>query len=102
VRASSGLALSSRNGYLSDRQLIEAAGLNAALGRVATALRSGRTDWGSLEEEALSALTARGWLPDYVAIRGRDDLGDPRGGDRLVVLGAASLGGTRLIDNLEV
>ena len=101
VRASSGLALSSRNGYLSDRQLVEAAGLNATLGRVATALRSGRTDWATLEEEALGALTARGWLPDYVAIRGRDDLGDPRGGDRLVVLGAASLGGTRLIDNLE-
>ncbi len=102
VRNSSGLALSSRNGYLSDPQLIEAAGLHAELGRVAAALSTGRTDWADLEQEALAALTARGWRPDYVAIRGRDDLGDPRNGDRLVVLGAANLGGTRLIDNLEV
>jgi pantoate--beta-alanine ligase len=102
VRDSSGLALSSRNGYLSHRQLIEAAELNATLGHVAAALRSGRTDWTALEQEALDALTARGWRPDYVAIRGRDDLGEPRIGDRLVVLGAANLGGTRLIDNLEV
>lgn len=102
VRDSSGLALSSRNGYLNDRQLIEAARLNATLGNVAAALRSGRTDWAILEQEAAHGLTARGWRPDYVAIRGRHDLGAPRSGDRLVVLGAAHLGGTRLIDNLEV
>jgi pantoate--beta-alanine ligase len=102
VRDGSGLALSSRNGYLNDRQLVEAAQLNVVLGHVAAAIRSGRTDWSALEQRAAHALTARGWRPEYVAIRGGDDLGEPRSGDRLVVLGAASLGGTRLIDNLEV
>jgi pantoate--beta-alanine ligase len=102
VRDSSGLALSSRNGYLDDPQRIEAAQLHAALERTAAALNSGRTDWAVLEREAAETLTARGWQPDYVAIRRRQDLGDPASGDRLVVLGAARLAGTRLIDNLEV
>jgi pantoate--beta-alanine ligase len=102
VRDSSGLALSSRNGYLSDRQRVEAAQLRAVLGHVAAALRSGRTDWAILERQATDALAARGWRPDYVAIRRQDDLRDPAIGDRLVVLGAARLDGTRLIDNLNV
>jgi pantoate--beta-alanine ligase len=102
VRDDSGLALSSRNGYLNDAQRIEAAQLNAVLGRVAAALQSGRTDCADSRSSAAQALATRGWRPDYVAIRRKDDLGDPRSGDRLVVLGAANLGGTRLIDNLEV
>jgi pantoate--beta-alanine ligase len=102
VRASSGLALSSRNGYLNEAELIEAAQLNTTLGGVAAALKSGRTDWAALEQQASAALTVRGWRPDYVAIRRIGDLGEPDGGDRLVVLAAAKLGGTRLIDNLEV
>jgi pantoate--beta-alanine ligase len=102
VRASSGLALSSRNGYLNEAELIEAAQLNTALGGVAAALKSGRTDWAALEQQASAALTVRGWRPDYVAIRRIGDLGEPDGGDRLVVLAAAKLGSTRLIDNLEV
>jgi pantoate--beta-alanine ligase len=102
VRDSSGLALSSRNGYLNDRQRVEAAQLSAVLRNVMSELGSGRTDWPNIEREAEGALAARGWRPDYVAIRNQSDLGAPVNGDRLVVLGAAMLDGTRLIDNLEV
>jgi pantoate--beta-alanine ligase len=101
VRDSTGLALSSRNGYLSDRERVEAAQLHAALSKAAAAAKSGRTDWQRLERDATDALIARGWRPDYVAIRDRADLGDPAPGDRLVALGAAALGSTRLIDSLE-
>jgi pantoate--beta-alanine ligase len=102
IRDSSGLALSSRNGYLSDIQRVEAAELNAVLNGVAAALKTNRTDWASLEREAAAVLTGRGWSPDYVAIRNRADLLVPTPGDDLVVLGAARLAGTRLIDNVEV
>ncbi len=101
IRDSTGLALSSRNGYLSDRERIEAAQLYAVLSKTATAAKSGRTDWQGLERDATDALIARGWRPDYVAIRNRTDLGNPAARDRLVALGAAVLGGTRLIDSLE-
>ena len=56
----------------------------------------------ALEARALQALTARGWQPDYLTVRRRSDLQPPQAGDALVVLGAARLGRTRLIDNLEV
>ena len=102
VRDSSGLALSSRNGYLSDLQRVEAAELNAVLNSVAAALKANRPDWATLEQEAADALTRRGWRPDYVAIRNQADLLAPTPGAALVVLGAAKLGGTRLIDNVEV
>ena len=102
VRDSSGLALSSRNGYLSDLQRVEAAELNAVLNSVAAALKASRSDWATLEQEAADALTRRGWRPDYVAIRNQADLLAPKPGAALVVLGAAKLGGTRLIDNVEV
>jgi pantoate--beta-alanine ligase len=102
VRDSSGLALSSRNGYLSDLQRVEAAELNAVLNGVAAALKADRPDWATLEEEAADALTRRGWRPDYVSIRNQADLLAPTPGAALVVLGAAKLGGTRLIDNVEV
>ena len=102
IRNSSGLALSSRNGYLSDTQRVEAVELNAVLNGVAAALRTNRTDWASLEREAAAVLNGRGWSPDYVAIRNRANLLVPAPGDDLVVLGAARLAGTRLIDNVEV
>jgi pantoate--beta-alanine ligase len=102
VRDASGLALSSRNGYLNDRQQIEAAQLNGVLRSVVAALRSGRADWAALEREASDSLAARGWRPDYIEIRSRADLEAPVNGDRLVVLGAARLDGIRLIDNLEL
>jgi len=102
VRAAGGLAMSSRNGYLSDSQRIEAAQLQAALSTLAAAVRSGRTDWPALEREAMAFLAARGWQPDYVAIRRQSDLRQPSSGSPLVALAAAKLGGTRLIDNVEI
>jgi pantoate--beta-alanine ligase len=107
VRDASGLALSSRNGYLNDSQRAEAAQLHASLSKVAVSARSGRTDWPALEREAQEFLRARGWQPDYVAVRRRSDLREPSAaqpwaGEPLVVLAAARLGGTRLIDNVEI
>ena len=102
VRDSTGLALSSRNGYLSDQQRVEAVQLHAALSEVAAAVKSGRTDWLMLERDAVAALSARGWSPDYIAIRSQSELRDPAPGDRLVILGAAVLAGARLIDSLEL
>jgi pantoate--beta-alanine ligase len=102
VRDASGLALSSRNGYLSGSERSEAAQLHAVLRNMAAAARSGRTDWHALEHEANDFLTARGWQPDYVAIRRRSDLRVASAGEPLVALAAAKLGATRLIDNLEI
>jgi len=101
VRDPTGLALSSRNGYLSGAQRTEAAQLYAVLSKLIDAARSGRTDWGSLERDARDTLSARGWQPDYVAIRRRSDLREASVGEPLVALAAATLGGTRLIDNVE-
>ena len=101
VREPSGLALSSRNGYLDPAQRIEAVELSRGLRAVARALATGRTDFEALEREAQERLTARGWQPDYVSIR-NVDLGAPAPATPLVVLGAAVLGATRLIDNCEV
>jgi pantoate--beta-alanine ligase len=102
VRDPSGLALSSRNGYLSDTQRTEAARLHATLCTLVVAARSGRTDWQRMEHEAMESLTAGGWTPDYVVIRRQLDLLAPSPGAPLVVLAAARLGSTRLIDNEEV
>jgi pantoate--beta-alanine ligase len=106
MRDASGLALSSRNGYLNESQRAEAAQLHASLNKLVAAARSGRSDWRALEREVQQFLSARGWQPDYVAVRRRTDLrepsaGHPSTGEPLVVLAAARLGGTRLIDNLE-
>jgi pantoate--beta-alanine ligase len=101
VRDPIGLALSSRNGYLNESQRAEAAQLHAALRTLALGARSGRTDWQNLERAAQEFLAARGWQPDYVAIRRQSDLREPSTGEALVALAAARLGGTRLIDNLE-
>ncbi len=102
VRDSAGLALSSRNGYLSDSQRDQALQLHGALNTLAAAVKSGRADWQTLEREAREFLGVAGWQPDYVAIRRRSDLGEPSQGEPLVALAAARLGGTRLIDNLEI
>ena len=102
VRDTGGLALSSRNGYLSDAERAEAAQLHACLSWVAAQIKAGRSDWPALESAARDSLSARGWQPDYVAVRRQSDLREPSAGVPLVVLAAARLGGTRLIDNLEV
>ena len=103
MRESSGLALSSRNAYLSDAQRIEAAQLHATLSKLVDKIKAGRTDWHNLEREASESLAARGWQPDYVAIRRQKDLKEPATtNEPLLVLAAARLGVTRLIDNLEI
>jgi pantoate--beta-alanine ligase len=106
-RAKDGLALSSRNGYLSENERTEAPTLFRELNRVAEAIRGGDLDVSLLEKSALDQLIQRGWQPDYFAIRKRIDLQPPTAGDLatqepLVILAAAKLGSTRLIDNLEV
>jgi len=102
TRAGDGLALSSRNGYLSAGERARAAALAQELQDVAGAVRTGHSDWDALEDAAKRRLTRQGWKPDYIAIRRRSDLGAPEEGEALVVLGAARLGATRLIDNLEI
>ncbi|MGA2778742.1 MAG: pantoate--beta-alanine ligase [Steroidobacteraceae bacterium] len=102
VREDSGLALSSRNGYLDDRQRVEAAQLQVAIAEARREAHSGRTDWPAIEQAAIEFLVERGWKPDYVAIRSRSDLRAPTAGRPMVVLGAARIGDTRLIDNLEI
>jgi pantoate--beta-alanine ligase len=102
TRAEDGLALSSRNGYLSATERSEAVALSRALSGISEAFRRGSREWPELESSATRSLIARGWQPDYVAIRRRADLAVPKTGDALVVVAAAKLGATRLIDNLEL
>ena len=103
VRAEDGLALSSRNGYLGADERREAPSLYRILNGVAAALRAGAPDWQGLERRAAAELDGRGWVTDYVAVRRQRDLQSPAAADdALVVLGAARLGSTRLIDNIEV
>ena len=106
-RAEDGLALSSRNMYLTPEERAEAPALYAALNFVAGEMRAGHLDIFSVERDAMAQLSNRGWKPDYISIRKRIDLQPPSAGDLaqgtpLVVLGAAKLGTTRLIDNLEI
>jgi pantoate--beta-alanine ligase len=110
-RAPDGLALSSRNGYLSERERAEAIQLSLALRTLAReALATAEAmpkQLATLESRAMHALAARGWQPDYLTVRRRTDLTPPRTRDAttpesLVVLGAARLGNTRLIDNFEI
>jgi pantoate--beta-alanine ligase len=103
VRAPDGLALSSRNGYLSPAERAEAPRLYAILREIARAIEGGARDFRALEQEARDRLDKAGWRVDYVALQQRASLEPARPGDReLVALAAARLGGTRLIDNLEI
>ncbi|MBI5277779.1 MAG: pantoate--beta-alanine ligase [Burkholderiales bacterium] len=101
-RAGDGLALSSRNGYLSPSEREEAVQLSLTLKRMAVALKSGQSHHAAIESDAETSLARRGWKPDYMVVRRRADLLPPTGDELLVVLGAARLGNTRLIDNMEV
>lgn len=103
VRAEDGLALSSRNGYLTAEQRAAAPALYRSLQQLATRLRAGETDHGTLIAEAINAQQAAGFRPDYLEIREAHSLHPATATDRnLVVLAAAHLGSTRLIDNLSV
>lgn len=105
-RAPDGLALSSRNSYLSAVERTEAIQLSKALRSLGAATRtSAANDLPALESKAIQSLTLRGWAPDYITVRRQTDLLPPRAsemGEPLVVLGAARLGKTRLIDNFEI
>ena len=101
-RAADGLALSSRNGYLSEAERAEAPRIYRNLARIKAAVESGRRDFATLETEAVADLHAHGWQVDYVELRNATTLARAHADDkRLVVLAAAKLGKTRLIDNLE-
>jgi pantoate--beta-alanine ligase len=101
-RAPDGLALSSRNGYLTKAERAEAPELFRALQDVAKQVKRAGAAYSDVEAEAASRLRRRGWSPDYVAVRRSGDLRKATEGDALVVLAAARLGSTRLIDNLEI
>ena len=106
-RAGDGLALSSRNGYLSEAERTESVQLSLALQAMREAVLAGERDIAGIERRAADALAARGWKPDYLTLRRRADLLPPSpedlaAGTPLVALAAARLGTTRLIDNLEV
>jgi pantoate--beta-alanine ligase len=99
-RSPDGLALSSRNGYLTPAERAEAVQLSVTLKHIAAQVRAGESI-AAVETQAMHNLMARGWKPDYLTVRRRADLQAPTPGDELVVLGAARLGSTRLIDNIE-
>lgn len=105
VRDANGLALSSRNGYLSADQRMQAASLHATLQRMAQAVTVAASlrDIPTIEKQAMDSMRSAGWAPDYMTVRNCATLLAPRNGDSdLVILGAAKLGSTRLIDNLRV
>lgn len=107
VRAEDGLALSSRNRFLSTEDRAEAPALYAALQSIKQRVAAGEQDLAIIEGDATQALDARGWQVDYLAVRRQRDLLRPEAaeigaGEPLVVLAAAKLGATRLIDNLEL
>ncbi len=102
VRNAEGLALSSRNGYLSDAERVEALRLSRTLRAMADAWRQGQRDVSAIETGAMRELAAHDWQPDYVVLRRQRDLGVPAEGEPLVALAAARLGKTRLIDSLEI
>jgi pantoate--beta-alanine ligase len=114
IREQDGLAMSSRNRYLSSEERQEAVWLSKTLQQVASRVRDGQkamalapADIADLESAASQILNQRGWKTDYIAVRRRSDLKpatakDLSEPDQLVVLAAAKLGVTRLIDNLEI
>ncbi len=107
VRDPDGLALSSRNRFLTEAERKEAPRLHATLNAVRDSVRGGAFDLARVEGDARRELAANGWKVDYVSVRRRRDLkvpeaGEAEGRELLVVLAAAKVGTTRLIDNLEI
>lgn len=103
IRASDGLALSSRNQYLTSEERVEAIRLYQELSRIKNKIMVGSRDFKELQDTAKETLINNGWKVDYISLRRRDTLTLAQVNDRdLVILGAAKLGTTRLIDNLEI
>lgn len=103
VREANGLAMSSRNGYLTTEEKARAALLYQTLQQTAAQLKAGNTAYSELSTQANAALAAGGFTPDYYSIVRQEDLLPPSPGEKmLVILAAAKLGKARLIDNIEV
>lgn len=102
IRENDGLAMSSRNGYLKPAQRMEAPRLYRALQQVVQAAQGGRRDFDAIEAQTAQYLTQLGWIVDYISVRSAATLLPPQPNEQtLVALGAARLGKTRLIDNIE-
>ncbi|OAJ69601.1 pantoate--beta-alanine ligase [Methylobacillus sp. MM3] len=102
VRETDGLAMSSRNSYLKPAERMEAPRLYRALLQVVQAAKGGRRDFDAIEAQTAQYLTQLGWIVDYISVRSATTLLRPAPDEQsLVVLGAARLGKTRLIDNIE-
>jgi pantoate--beta-alanine ligase len=103
VRAEDGLALSSRNMYLSATERQEAPRLYRVLKKARDEIVAGARDFQRIDQQAMFELSKHSWQPDYVAVRRRADLRQPTERDHdLVIVAAARLGRTRLIDNIEI
>ena len=103
VRAEDGLALSSRNGYLSPAERTEAPRLQQALQAIRQAVMSGHHDYDALCRKASETLNSQGWKTDYISVRRQQDLAPATASDQdLVIVAAAKLGTPRLLDNLEI
>lgn len=101
-REEDGLAMSSRNGYLSAAQRLEAPRLQRALKLVVESVQKGNQDYAAIETQTTQFLTQLGWIVDYISIRSAETLMPAEQSDqKLVALAAARLGKTRLIDNIE-
>jgi pantoate--beta-alanine ligase len=102
VRETDGLAMSSRNSYLKPAERVEAPRLYRALQQVTQSIQQGRQDFKAIESQTMQYLTQLGWVVDYITIRNASTLAAATQNDKkLVALGAARLGKTRLIDNIE-
>ncbi|MEO1945972.1 MAG: pantoate--beta-alanine ligase, partial [Methylophilaceae bacterium] len=102
VREGSGLAMSSRNGHFTTQQKTQAAELNQALKAAIEGVKAAPATFLNIEKKAAEALTNQGWEVDYISIRSALTLMPARQDDEeLVILGAATLSNTRLIDNIE-
>ncbi|MDX2506255.1 MAG: pantoate--beta-alanine ligase [Gammaproteobacteria bacterium] len=102
VREASGLAMSSRNAYLSQLQIQQAAKIYQTLQLLVTRIHDGARDYVCLEQEAVTRLNGQGFVTDYIKIQA-SDLTEPTAEDKkLVILAAAHLGSTRLIDNIQL
>jgi pantoate--beta-alanine ligase len=102
VRENDGLAMSSRNGYLTPHERKQAPELHRVMQNTASAIESGDREYAKLEDEARDALERAGFRPDYYVIRRAEDLSGPEKGEQdLLILAAAYLGKARLIDNLK-
>jgi pantoate--beta-alanine ligase len=103
VREADGLAMSSRNQYLTEAERKIAPAINQGLKRAVARVQGGETNFAAIENEELEALKKLGFRPDYFTVRDAKTLTSPEPAARhLVMLAAARLGKARLIDNLQI